>query len=455
MGEPQEDTESRRVNVSLVVVMVACLLPYIQLGPLSPRTEVQPWAALLAWLWVGFQMAKPGLRISSAQCLLVLFAAYFVTSAYLAESFERPIQLHRSAAFLLGAGIVLAGQYLTPATLWRALKVTLPIWLAFAAFQYISPTLYYKIVTPIVPTVDNFIGRGASSLAPEATDFGFTMVFVVVLCMITRRCLAQQGIRAARWPLAAAVACVLLSKSGTGYLGLMVVSTIYLLTHPARNPRAINRTALARSTLAALVAICAVSVVSLLPFGKIRGIDLLKMAIQDPIALTNTTTSYRLVHDAIGVFGLVDSGFWGYGAGSFPYEAAAIYYRHDLGNAFRLRGYYAESIPGSLSKGGLSAFGILPLEFGLIGVIYIVLVFGIAFRSRIPHKAAAIAVLLLAWIGSFPAAWPLFWVMIGIMMSPHFVAQGQLTKSHSGRPHSTMIDTHQRPGWTHTRRESS
>jgi hypothetical protein len=414
-GKPQGNNELRRVNISRAVVMVACLLPYVNIGPFSAPSQVQPWAPLLAWLWVGFRTLRSGLHISAVQWLLLLFAVYFMIDIYGQEGFDFTTYLRRSGGYLMSVGIFLAGQYLTPATLWRALKVTLPIWLAFAALRYISRTIYYSVVTPLVPTVVVSDARGSSSLAPEATDFGFTMVFAVVLCMITRRCLTQQGIQAEKWPLVAAVASALLSLSGTGYFGLAVVGAVYVLTGP---PGKFGR--IGRSLVVAFMAICAVTMISLLPSQTVRGIDLLRVAIQHPVALMDTTASYRIVHSAVGVLGLVDSGFWGYGADSFSSEALAVYYRHNLGNVFGLKRYYAINVPASLNESAISPFAQLSLEFGVIGILYVILIFGFAIRSRIPLKAVAIAVLFLAWLGSFPAAWPPFWVMIGIMMSPYF-----------------------------------
>jgi len=420
-GGPEGRSELRRVNLPLVVVVVICLLPYVNLGPFSAPSQVQPWAAVLAWLWVAFRAIRSGLRISAVQWALLLFALYFSVRVYGGEGFDLLVYLRRSATFLLSAGIFLAGQYLTPATLWRALKVTLPIWLVFGVLRYINATIYYALVSPLVPTVvvSNF--RGSSSLAPEATDFGFTMVAMVVLCMITRRCLTQEGIHAEKWPLAAAIVSALLSLSGTGYIGLAVVGLIYVLTGPAGRFITIGR-----SLFAALVAICAVMIISLVPSGTIRGIDLLKTAIQDPIALMGTSFSYRVVHLVVGVLGLVDSGFWGYGAGSFVNEAPDIYYMHRLGSVFGLVGHYAVEVPVTLGQAPLAQFALISLEFGVIGILYLILVFGFAIRSRIPFKSVAVALVFLAWLQSFPAGWPPFWIIIGIMMSPHFVVRQTL-----------------------------
>jgi hypothetical protein len=425
VSAPDVDAEARKVNIPLVIVVVICLLPYINIGVIPVQSQIQPWGGLVAWLWVGFRVLTSGVRISAVQWALLAIAAYFMFDVYGGEGFDPSTYLRRTSAYLLSAGIFLAAQYLTPATLWRALKITTPIWLAFAALRYIDSSIYYDIVTPLVPTVVVSDARGTSSLAPEATDFGFTMVFVLVLCMITRRRLSQQRIHAEKWPLAAAVLCALLSLSGTGYLGLAVVGAVYVLTGPVRVGR------IGRVLLSVIIAFCTLTILSLLPSQPIRGIELLRLAVHNPIALMDTTTSYRVVHSVVGFFGMVDSGFWGYGAGSFQSEAWDVYYRHGLGQLFGLKGHYAENVPASLVSTPSSQIAIILLEFGIIGVLYLVILFGLAIRSRVPLKAVAVTILLLAWLGSFPAAWPPFWILIGIMMSPHFIRQEKVDDRHA------------------------
>lgn len=427
--ELEGTTEDRRLDPTLVIVVVACLLPYINLGPISTPSEIQPWGGILAWLWVGARSLRTGVRITPFQWLLLFFAGYFMVNVYGGEGFDPSLYLRRSGAYLLCAGIFLACQYLTPATLWRALKIATPVWLMFGVLRYVDGAIYYAVVTPLVPNVFSSDSRGTSSLAPEATDFGFTMVFIVTLCMITRRRLTQQGLRAEKWPIVTAVASVLISFSGTGYLGLAVIGSVYLLTSPA-----IKYGMVGRSLIALVVAASTVIIMSLLPSQSIRGVELLRLAIQDPISLMDTTTSYRIVHGTVGALGLVDSGYLGYGAGSFQSEAVDVYYRHSLGGVFQLRNHYETNVPATLSNNPSSQIAVLLLEFGVVGVVYLLLIFGFAVRSRIPFKAIAVMILALAWLGSFPAAWPPFWLVIGIMMSPNFVNKKGLSHGESQPP---------------------
>lgn len=406
-------------GTSLVIVVALCLLPYLNFGPLSAPSQVQPWAALLAWLWVAFKALTTGLRITGMQWLLLVFAVWFMLDVYGGEGFDLQTYFRRSAAFLLSAGIFLACQYLTPSGLWRALKLTLPLWLAFAVMRYVSEDAYFSVVAPLVPTVVRSAARGSSSLAPEATDFGFTMVFMLVLCMIARRRLREEG-NGSRWPLLVAVAATLLSQSGSGYLALALVGVLYLVFKPSA-----RFGVLGRIFTTAVIAGPVILVLDSLTSSGVRGIDLLSTAIQSPSELMDTTVSYRVAHSLVGLFGLLDSNLAGYGAGAFVNEATAVYHRHSVGNLLGLQGYYAYEVPAGLSNSPVSQFAVFMLDFGIIGVIYLVALAVFALRSRIPWKPIAVAMLFVAWFNSFPAGWPPFWLMIGIMMSPHFI---------SGRP---------------------
>lgn len=416
--EAEEGDDALQLSVPLAVVMAACLLPYINLGPLSVPSQVQPWAALLAWIWVGVKVLTKGLRVSPLQWALLIFALWFMFYVYAGEGFDLQVYFRRSAAFLLSAGIFLAGQYLTPATLWRALKLSLPLWLTFAVLWYTIPSLYFAVVTTLVPTVVVSGARGTSSLAPEATDFGFTMVFMVVLCMITRRRLREEGVRAEKWPLVAAIVCALLSQSGTGYIGLTLIGVLYLITRPSGRYGLVGR-----SLIAALIALPAILLLDSVTSSGIRGVDLLSTAIRSPGELMDTTVSYRVAHNMVGYFGLLDSDLKGYGAGAFVNEAPDVYARHALGRILDLNEYYGAAVPATLSQSPVSQIAVIMLEFGIIGVIYVAVLFTFAIRSKVPYKAIAVSILAVTWLNSFPAGWPPLWVMIGVMMSPHFRAK--------------------------------
>lgn len=413
----QGERDSRPRGEGLTFVLVLSFLPYLSLGPLAVPSQVQPWAALSAWVWVLFKIARHGITLSGFQWLLIIFGLWFMLDIYGGQGFDVATYIRRSSAFLLSAGIVLATQFTTPAVLWRAIRIVQPLWFFFALLRYVSSGAYFGLVTPWVPTVVVSSARGSSSLAPEATDFGYTMVFMVLFCMLARRKLKDQGLEPERWPLILAVASALASLSGTGFFGLALVGLLYLVSRRAGRYGTVGRNA-----LLAAAAVAAFFVLISLPQTDVRGVDLLSTSIKSPEDLMDSTASYRVVHNAVGVLGLVDSNFLGYGAGAYVSEAPVVYDRHDLGNYFGLTGYYANNVPATLSQSPVAYFAVILLEYGLLGVIYICLIFGFAARSQIPYRSIGVTLLAIAWAQSFPAAWPPFWVLLGLMVSPHFKA---------------------------------
>lgn len=409
-------------GIGLAIVIFNCFLPYLNFGPISVPSQVQPWAALLAWIYVIFRAITMGIKVSPAQWVLLIFSAWFMLYVYEGQGFDITTYFRRSAAFLLSAGIFLTSRYLTPRRLWRLLKVTLVIWFAFAALRYVSSAAYFKIVTPLVPTVVDSSERGSSSLAPEATDFGFTMAFMILLCMIARSRLKEQGERAELWPLMLAVGGAVLSKSGTGFFGMALI----LMLHLADGSKIRGASKWLRYGLFAAAGVSAFFVLQSLPETGVRGVDLLSSTIRSPSDLVNETASYRIVHNLVGFFGFFDSKLMGFGAGSYDVVALQIYNRHNISAMLGLSGYYMSNMPQSLVSSPLAFFPVILLEFGIIGLVYIVYLFRFAATSRIPHKLVAVAMMFMTWAQSFPAAWPPFWVLLGLMMSPHFVSLARI-----------------------------
>lgn len=408
---------------SLLLVLIVGFLPYIGVGPLNVGSQVQPWGALLAWLWVLLKLASSGVRVRAAAAFILAFAIFALLYIYQGTGFNPGDYLRRSSAFLLSGGLFLAAQYASPTVVWRALRLVLPVWLAFAVLRYASPALYFSLVTPLVPTVVNSDARGASSLAPEATDFGFMMVALLVIAMVTHHRLRLSGVQTKPWPIIAAIAGALLSQSGTGFFGLAIVGITYLSTRPVGKFGRVGRWV----TLGGLV-VLALAILNAISGSEVRGVDLLTSALQDPASLMDGTVSYRVVHNAVGLLGLIDTGGLGYGAGAYIPEATGIYIRHDLGNFFGLTGYYAMNVPATLSQSPVSQFAVIFLEYGVIGVVYVLTVFFVVWRSAIPFRLVVVSVMFLTWVQSFPAAWPPFWILLGLALGSDWTKRSEIIR---------------------------
>lgn len=401
----------------LMVAIFLCFQPYLVLGPLAAPSQVQPWAALVCWVFVVQRVLVAQLRFNIFHLLMLGFALWFMLYVYDPGQLGIAYYFRRSASFLISWSIILAMQYASPLALWRMLKITLPLWSGFAVLGYASHGLYFTITRKLVPTVVGVAGgRGTSSLAPEATDFGFTMAFMLLIAMVVRRALKHQGIDAERWPIWLALVNIGLSQSGSGFFAAVCIVALWQLTETERSVRG----KWARYLLSALAALALVFTVGAMPPTGIRGIDLLLVALRSPQELFNTTFSYRAVHNTVGVIGMFDSDLLGYGAGAFLRVGPHIYADYDLGRLFGLKGWYAANVPETLSVSPVAFFPVILLEYGLPGLVYIALLFRGVGITQIHYKPICLAMLFMTWLQSFPAAYPPFWMIIGIAFNPAF-----------------------------------
>lgn len=400
----------------LAAATFLCCMPYLVFGPIAAPSQVQPWAALLCWLFIVQRVLTQELRISNLHIILGGFAVWFLLYVYQPDQVGIDYYLRKSASFLISWSIVVAMQYLPPILMWRMLKITLPLWTLFGVLGYVSAPLYRLITSPLVPTVIGVAGgRGTSSLAPEATDFGFTMAFMLLIGLVTRHCLQRQGMQTGTWPLWLAIANIGMSKSGSGFFAAIAMGGLYYLTRPGQSASRVARYFLIGLASAALIV-----AVGALPETGVRGIDLLLLTLQTPQELINTTLSYRIVHNLVGLLGMMDSRLVGYGAGAFVNVGPHIYIAYDLGRFLGLTGWYGANVPLSLAASPVAFFPVILLEYGLAGLVYIFVLFRGVGLSRIPYKPLCLAMMFMTWVQSFPAAYPLFWLIAGLAMNPAF-----------------------------------
>ena len=103
-----------------------------------------------------------------------------------------------------------------------------------------------------------------------------------------------------------------------------------------------------------------------------------------------------------------------------------IYHQYDLANRLNLSNWHVDAVAVSLSKGALGVFPMLLTEYGVFGVIFVIAVFSLVWRSNVHHRYPIIALMFLTWLQSFPAAYPLFWFLIGLSRNKEFQKPGVL-----------------------------
>lgn len=413
-AKPAEDALGSALLAGAVVL---CCLPYLVFGPIAMPSQVQPWAALLCWAFVLHRVLTSTLRINAFHLLVLAFSLWFLLYVYGSGDVGLDYYLRRSASFIISWAILVAVPYVSPLLLWRVLKLTLPLWTGFALLGLVSKGIYLAVTRPLVPTALGVIGgRGATSLAPEATDFGFTMAFMMLLALIARKVLSSHGHKAEAWPVGLALCNVGLSQSGSGFFAVIVMAGLSYLIRDSGKHGAV---ALRLVAFGGLVAVLILTI-GMVPETGVRGLDLIILSLRSPSGLLNTTLSYRIVHNAVGILGMIDSRLVGYGAGSFLKVGAELYSQYSLGRFFGLTGYYAVSVPLSLTGSPVAYFPVLFLEYGLAGLGFVILLFRTVSLSALPYIPLALAMMFMTWVQSFPAAYPPFWLLIGLALNPAF-----------------------------------
>lgn len=417
----RQHTALRRALATTTLLL--SLFPYVGISIFRAPTEVQPWAALFAWggIMILALSGRAGTKIH--EMILLFFGLFFLVYVPVWSQVDILSYLRKSSSVLLSLGIVLLSRSLEPLTLIRALKVASLIWFAFASLGAVSPSLYHSIIKFFVPNALGAYGeRGATSLAPEATDFGFTMVYyfmLLFLASVAERDKNRTG--APLWLYLIIVLNVFLSGAASGIFGLIIITSVLFFFFDVKT--ASNRFRFRRSfmfiSLSCLLLLVAIQI-GLFEYLNIRGVELLLVMLSDPSAMTDTTLSYRLAHNLVGIYGMLESNFIGFGGGTFLLKARDLYFSNNVGELLDLTGWYAINVPNTLSESPLSMVAVLLFEYGVFGLLFLLYCLWLPIASRVLAGVAVAALLFLTLSQSFPLAYPLFWVLVGVVQNPRF-----------------------------------
>lgn len=401
------------------IVLTFAVFPYITVAALNIPSQVQPWCALFAWFTLLLLMPGRNVVMYRFYVLAFLFALFFMLYVHNMSIVSLDYYLRKSSSFLLSISIIIVSQFFIPRQVIGVIKYASIVWLLFAIFGLIYPDLYLDFVRMIVPTALGAYGeRGLTSLAPEATDFGFTMACLFVLYLLSDKSLTSTDTKAPLWVYIVLVINILLSSSASGLFALIIIGVSYVYDE-LRKFEVIKKISIYILLIISLSALYIL--VMLIEDSDYRGLNMLILAITSPADLVDTTVSYRLAHNMVGFYGFIDSNLLGYGAGSFISMGADIYDKYGIDNILGVDGWYAANIPTTLENSPQAFFPVMIFEYGLIGLIYIFYIFSRPIKRNINLRWVVFAIMVLTWIQSFPGAYPLFWVFVGLTFNLHYI----------------------------------
>jgi hypothetical protein len=404
---------------------VLSLLCFMSFGPLRFPSQVQPFAAIVAWAGVLYA-SKQGYRLHLNRltvvlaCLSILFLFYLPEFPPIGFDFLRHAK--KSMAFLFSIGIVLYAPLVTREVLQRSCIFASCVWGSVALIQYTIPPLYVLIAKVFCPDKNleaNLSERGATSLSPEATDFGFTAAFILLFSLLSDP--GQPGDRLQKRTIlsvALALGCVLLSKSGSGVIAAAVILVVYFLPF-FLNPRLVGAAILA-GVLCIVGTITVLAVVPMSTLMEFRGINLLVTIVTSPTDLMQTSFSHRVIHNAIGYRALEKTNGLGYGAGTFTEIAPAIYINEGYNTNPYLSEFHVKAVEESLEENPVGIIPILLFEYGIFGVAFLLVAVSKVFFSNLRLRFACTLLVFTTLYQSFPPAYPPLWLLIGLVDNPRF-----------------------------------
>ena len=397
------------LSLLFIVVTFCTLMPFVSVV-ISFPSQMQPWAALFSMIGglVFFLMKnnKLSLEIKSLIIFSLMLSMYITKYSVIdIEYFKKNIGLVFSISIL-----IFYYYYGYRSEFGRVILPVLYLYLFFAVLQYLSTPVYTGLSGLFLDVSDIHIGeRGAASLMPEATDFGFTLNYFILITYL----FYKQGVVSGRLLKHVIILCVLmifLSKSASGVITLvLLLSAIYCVN--------------ARIKLGHILAsFAAIALVLILIFVfsnelmNIRGVVIIVDLLNDYETIMLTSFAHRFIHNAVGFLAFVDSNLLGFGAGTWSFMAEEVFQIHRLDIVFSLNPYYSIAVADSLNQAPLSNIGFMLLEYGVFGLIFVYLIFYKLTKIEAKLYMPALCIMLLTWLQSFPLAFPPFWMVIGLLM---------------------------------------
>jgi hypothetical protein len=393
-------------------IIFLCVLPYVYIFFQFPG-QVQPLAHFLSFLLLALTF-RFKVNLSITEILIIAFSLFFIFYLYEYSVNHFTGSLRKSIGFLIGLPIYFVAKKISVNTLKRALIFAPVLYLFVAIIQMINLDFYLALGQLFFETRQSEIGlRGVASIAPEATDFGFICSYLLFLCYLI---FAVSGpSKSLIFSVSILVACLFLSGSASGIISLLLWSFPIIF---------FGRKFFGRSLLLVLLLIILFNFLA-----DIRGVGILYLALSNPESLLDTSFAHRATHNFVAFVGLFESEGFGYGSGAYTYVAPLLYDKFGLSYILGLNGHYTNAVYDTLNNHALSVFSQLTLEYGLFGLVYMLLIFYLAFKSSSAFKTPIVILMFLTWAQSFPSAFPLFWLILGISCNDNFKKKLQASVS--------------------------
>lgn len=358
------------------------LIPFVSPYPLP--TDVQPFSLLLALFVLVIHFPRIKLSIFDGLFFFVALLSFFFVNEveFLFDVRKGFVFL---ASFIYWMFVKTFYKELTTSVVFAASLVLLisQLMLIFSP-EAIIP-IFEKIVRSI--KITDFTGaRGSSGLAPEP---GFAGALGASYCSILFFLKNKYSPGLVWWvSVLFSVFIVILSKSGTGYMLLFIVVSVYMCVNFS-TPKIV------------IVFFVSFMLLLLLPdFTNNRGVAIIEKLTSDPLELFSRDESVgkRALNIVLGFISVFENPL-GIGRG------LNLDYREEIVSSWELRNYMVGE------SGDVSAFSRFSVELGIVFWLFIVF---LVFRTKTLRYSYLRVLGFLFISASFSLSFPITWILLGL-----------------------------------------
>lgn len=394
MQQKSKKTPGNKTLVVLInIFFFLSFFPFVSLYPIG--SDVQPMIFVLAILIVLFLSYKNRLLFDKTDLFFISIAAlsfvYFV-------NIESEFDIRKRVGLLLAFFVYYLTKRFHVYFKFKVFYWAVIVNFACGMFHLLLPNLFATTLGQFVRTIKilNFTGpRGISGLSSEPGFFGAMCVFFLALLLYfsKREPIRKRDIYTIVFM---AVSLIVLTKSGTGYVFLMVFVMFWCA----------ERFKIKNVFIFLILGIG----VSLFLYQYShsfsgRGYAILHILFTNPFAiLSDTSVGMRLSNVYIATWNLFEHPL-GSGIGTYSLVASEAYSLSDVGTLINTgRDVYT---------GNVSSFSQYVVEMGLFFVIFIIHVFYKGSKSLFAISLRTLAFLFISV--SFSILFPPTWVLLGIV----------------------------------------
>jgi hypothetical protein len=373
-------------NWLIGIFLVSCLFPF--LSPFPIDTDTQPIFLILASIIVLRNLIIKGLNSTDFYVIFIALSSLM----YVNISYDYVVDIGKYVSLLAGGLTYVAISKINHYQAYQIIKKTILFYFIYSCLIYINSELFLSIQENFVRGVNvadisNLEYRGVPTLSTEPGLLGGLLVFFLIQLRYWGE-LTNASFRELNVYKILVVLMVFMTKSGTGYLYLLLYFIFSVLLD-----RRIKYLKLISISISLILFIYFLNLITGVDFDN-RGIEILVALLSGGTFEADTSILKRIYDIQIGFQSLLNYPL-GVGANAVTVTVNELAIRYGL---IRIN-----DISGNITL--VSGLSYYLINFGLFGVVLLMIVFVYLSKAPVLHKIFALIFMCASYSPAFPAIW--------------------------------------------------